>query len=488
MSTVYLGNDLRIQRIITGKKKDWKWTLIHLAGGHSDVDIEECADLMKKYIDIGWTTFDMADHYGPAEEVVGRFREKYGNVDGQFFTKWVPPPSQMTREGVEKAVVKAMDRMRTARIDLLQIHWWQYANLEYITLLKHLTDICKQGGIRYLGLTNFDTIHLKAIVHRGFKVVSNQVSFSIVDRRALANGMCSFCEENGVKVLAYGTLLGGFLTEKWLGVPEPKIDELPNWSLKKYARFINAAGGWDPFQRVLAVLSKIAQRHSVGIANVATKFILDTPGVGGVIVGARLTKSNDHIESNAQTLNLVLSDKDTAEINRAIDEHLCPVPNDVGDEYRKPPYLTAAGDLSHHATTEAIEEHEEGGVLKLSSGTVWEDIAGFSRAVRVGNQVFVSGTTATGPDGSAIGKDPEIQTHVALDKIEHAIRRAGGSGGLEHVVRTRVYVRDVDRDWEAVARAHGARFNTVRPANTLVGAPLVGEEYFVEIEADAIIL
>ena len=124
------------------------------------------------------------------------------------------------------------------------------------------------------------------------------------------------------------------------------------------------------------------------------------------------------------------------------------------------------------------------GRRSVSSGTVWESMAGYSRAVRVGDRILVSGTTATGPDGLVGAGDPAAQAHYAIAKIEAAIRQLGGR--LEDVVRTRVYVSDVAH-WEAVARVHGERFGSIRPANTLVEARLVGPEYLVEIEAEAIV-
>ena len=124
------------------------------------------------------------------------------------------------------------------------------------------------------------------------------------------------------------------------------------------------------------------------------------------------------------------------------------------------------------------------GRQSVSSGTVWESMAGYSRAVRVGDRILVSGTTATGPDGLVGADDPAAQARYAIDKIEAAIRQLGGR--LEDVVRTRVYLSDVAH-WEPVARVHGERFGHIRPANTLVEARLVGPEYLVEIEAEAIV-
>ncbi|HJZ49527.1 MAG TPA: RidA family protein [Roseiflexaceae bacterium] len=120
----------------------------------------------------------------------------------------------------------------------------------------------------------------------------------------------------------------------------------------------------------------------------------------------------------------------------------------------------------------------------VDTGTRWEALAGYARAVRVGERILVSGTTATGPQGVVGAGDVAAQAHYILDKIEAAIVELGGA--LRDVVRTRVYVRNID-DWETVARVHGERFGAIRPANTLIQAQLVGDEYLVEIEADAVI-
>ncbi|CAN5534951.1 RidA family protein [soil metagenome] len=123
---------------------------------------------------------------------------------------------------------------------------------------------------------------------------------------------------------------------------------------------------------------------------------------------------------------------------------------------------------------------------RVSSGTEWEQIVGFSRAIRVDRFVIVSGTTATDDDGNPVGVgDPAAQTDYIIRKIERALTEAGAT--LENVVRTRIYVTNAD-DWEAIGRVHGNYFGEVRPANTLVEVSrLVGDEYLVEIEADAIL-
>lgn len=124
------------------------------------------------------------------------------------------------------------------------------------------------------------------------------------------------------------------------------------------------------------------------------------------------------------------------------------------------------------------------GRRKVAGGVSWEDKYGYCRALRVGDRILVSGTTATGPDGSVAGDDAAEQARFVLDKIESAIRQLGGV--LEDVVRTRIYVRRIE-DWRAVASVHGERFRHIRPANTLIQAPLAGNDYLVEIEAEAVV-
>ena len=188
------------------------------------------------------------------------------------------------------------------------------------------------------------------------------------------------CAKHDVGILAYGTLLGGFLSERWLGKPEPKDQSSLNWSLRKYLRFINAAGGWDAFQCVLKALSIIAQKHNVNIAAVATRYVLDIPVVSAVIVGSRLSpSSSQYIASNLAAFSFALDAEDRALISK-VQKDLADIPGDNGDEYRRAPYLTATGDLSDHlAQTEndmkvamAVVSNTR---IEYSSGSKWEPIA-----------------------------------------------------------------------------------------------------------------
>jgi len=238
----------------------------------------------------------------------------------------------MTKEFVVQNNQRSLTRMKTQSLDLLQFHWWEYDDEGYLDALKYMAELKKEGKIKNLALTNFDTNHMSIIAKNGIRIVSNQVSYSIIDLRP-EKKMVPFCKEHDIKLLTYGTILGGFFSEKYVGVPEPKSkQELYTSSLSKYKRFIDAWGGWNLFQKLLLVLKNIAEKYHVGISNVATRYILDKPQVAGVIVGTRLGISK-HIEENQKTFSFKLTDDDIAKIHE-ISKAGKDLPGDCGDEYR----------------------------------------------------------------------------------------------------------------------------------------------------------
>lgn len=217
------------------------------------------------------------------------------------------------------------------------------------------------------------------LLDTGFNIATNQISCSVIDLRAVRGRMSHLCTSRAVGLLCYGTLLGGFISEKWLGQPEPADIEALNWSLRKYLRFIRAAGGWAAFQGVLTALSTVARKHSIPITAVATRWVLDLPAVKAVIVGTRLgADSEQHIADNLLAFSVKLDDEDRSIIGKA-QEGLRDLPGDCGDEYRRPPYLTATGDLSHHIEetdrARAVKEAVAAGQrVEYLSGSKWEPI------------------------------------------------------------------------------------------------------------------
>ncbi|MFB5618707.1 MAG: aldo/keto reductase, partial [Candidatus Nitrosomaritimum aestuariumsis] len=216
---IKLSDDLEICRVLNGM---WQ-----VSGAHGYIDPQNAIDEMVKYHNSGFTTWDLADIYGPAESFIGKFRAKLENLNGteelensQALTKFVPNPGPMSKSIVEYYIDQSLQKMNTAQLDLIQFHWWDYNDPSYIDALVHLSDLRDKGKIKHVGLTNFDTERLQIITEQGIRIVSNQVQYSILDNRP-EKLLTPFCQKNGIQILSYGTLLGGFLSEKYLGTPEP---------------------------------------------------------------------------------------------------------------------------------------------------------------------------------------------------------------------------------------------------------------------------
>lgn len=332
------GNDsLEICRVLNGM---WQ-----TSGGWGRIDRDDAVEAMLRYADAGLSTFDMADHYGPAEDLYGIFINKVRRERPSEYmdrvrglTKWVPPPVKMTSQFVRDSINVSRKRMDVSSLDMLQFHWWDYANRGYLDALKHLTDLKEEGKITTLALTNFDTERLQIILENGIPIVSNQVQHSIVDMRPQQR-MAELCQLTGVKLITYGTVMGGLLSEKFLdtnlSIPFAG-PPLNTPSLNKYKRMVDAWGGWKQFQTLLQTLKKVASKHGVSIATVAVKYILDQPGVAGSMVGVRLGLA-EHIEDTNAIFSLVLDEEDVESIREVSKRgrDLLKVIGDCGDEYRR---------------------------------------------------------------------------------------------------------------------------------------------------------
>jgi aryl-alcohol dehydrogenase-like predicted oxidoreductase len=328
-----LAQDLATDRIINGM---WQ-----VAGGHGYIDHELAIADMMRYHEAGFTTWDLADIYGPAEDFIGQFRGKLLAIKGEkeldkirALTKWVPQPGRITRSIVNGSIDRSLHRMGVSMVDLLQFHWWDYNNPYYMDALKYLSDLRDEGKIKHIGLTNFDTERLQIMIDSDLQIVSNQVQYSIIDRRPEVK-MIPFCLENNISLLCYGSICGGLMSERYLGRMQPSTAELNTLSLQKYKKMIDAWGGWSLFQELLSTLKRIAQKHNVTITNVAARYILDKSAVAGVIIGVRLGIV-DHRTSNTQVFNFILDKSDCEAIDAvcAKSNNLFEIIGDCGDEYR----------------------------------------------------------------------------------------------------------------------------------------------------------
>lgn len=330
----HINSDLTIHRIINGM---WQ-----VAGGHGYIDNDLAIQDMVKYHEAGFTSWDLADIYGPAEDFIGQFRHTLEELKGkeeldkiQALTKWVPQPGRITPSITRENIERSLQRMDVNSLDLLQFHWWDYSNPYYIDALRYLSDLRDEGLIKHIGLTNFDTERMQIMLDSELQIVSNQVQYSIIDRRPEVK-MTSFCIKNNISLLAYGSLCGGLISENYVGkTQEPSTFELNTLSLRKYKKMIDAWGGWNLFQELLFTLKEIAQKHHVSIANVASRYILDKPAVAGVIIGTRLGIV-DHRNNNINVFNFSLDKTDYDAIDKICikSNNLFEVIGDCGDEYR----------------------------------------------------------------------------------------------------------------------------------------------------------
>lgn len=308
-----------ISRVINGC---WQLAPDHGGGPGSEAETHRIfADL----VDHGFTTFDCADIYIGVEETIGQFRKSLANPESiQIHTKYAANRDtlhELNSEEIDAAIDRSLVRLGVGQIDLLQYHWWNYD----VPGLENLTDRMlraqQAGKIRLLGVTNFDTPHVREIVESGAPIVSLQTQYSMLDRRP-ERLMTAFCADSGVRLLPYGVLAGGFLSERYLGAGDPQD---MNRSLVKYRLIIEEAGGWDAFQDLLVSLKAVADRHGCAISTVAARWTLDQPAVAAVMLGVG---SRSRAARNQLIANLRLGDDDRSQIAAALDRLSLP-PRDM---------------------------------------------------------------------------------------------------------------------------------------------------------------
>lgn len=300
-----------ISRVIRG---GWQ-----LADGHGPVNSASAVADLIACCEAGIDTFDCADIYTGVEEIMGALRTEYARRHGnaalaalKVHTKCVPDLDRLAtvdQAYVRSIVERSLKRLRTERLDLVQLHWWDYAVAGCVETALWLDDLRREGKIHLLGGTNFDTARTAELVAAGVPLATMQVQYSLLDHRP-EQGLAAFCREHGISLLCYGSVAGGFLADRWLDEPAPRAP-FANRSLAKYKLIIDDFGGWDLFQELLRALRDVADRHSTDIASVASRSVLDKPAVAAVIVGAR---DRSHLTENVGLTGLDLTADDRAAI------------------------------------------------------------------------------------------------------------------------------------------------------------------------------
>lgn len=310
-----------ISRVIKG---GWQ-----LAGGHGSFDRAEAIRAMAEFIDAGITTFDCADIYTGVEAMIGELisgiRAEQGAAVAdriQVHTKLVPDfakLNQFTAADVEAIVDRSLKRLCLDQLDLVQFFWWDLSLGDPVGVLSSLKDLQKKGKVRHVGATNWDADSLSKFVDTGLDLMSVQVQYSLLDNRPEGR-FAAWCHERGIHLFCYGTLAGGFFSERWLGVADPGY-RFENRSLIKYRLIIDEFGGWELFQHLLGVLKQIADKHECSIAVIASRLIVDKPNVAAVIIGARTAR---HLQSTVKLFSVQLDDQDRSDVDRVLAQRTGP--------------------------------------------------------------------------------------------------------------------------------------------------------------------
>jgi len=314
-----------ISRIIKG---GWQ-----LSQGHSQTDTKEAINDMFAFVDHGITSFDCADIYTGVEELIGKFlterkRKNGSNSDIQVLTKFVPDYDALAtinKAYVEKVIDRSLKRLNVERLDVVQFSWWTYDIPGWVGTAIWLKELQQAGKINLISGTNFNANAAREIVNADVQLSTLQIQYSLLDNRP-EKELIKLCSEHSIKLLCYGTVAGGFLSEQWLNIQEPQ-PPFENRSLVKYKLMIDEFGGWDLFQSLLQTLKAIADKHKVSITNVASRYILERPQVGGVIIGAR---NASHLSENISVFDFQLDNQDYQAIQQVISKRKGP-PGDVFD-------------------------------------------------------------------------------------------------------------------------------------------------------------
>lgn len=317
MNKVDLVPGYQISPIIKG---GWQ-----LSAGHSlDRTIEDAAAVADTvaFVEAGISTLDFGDIYVGVEELIGRalkeLQSRYGQSARnmvQLHTKYVPNEKSLSPydpRDVSAIVNRSLGRLGVDQVDLVQFHWWNYEANHYLDAMRELFALKDEGKIRHIGITNFDTAKTKEFTDAGFKPASTQVQYSLLDRRVELS-LGKYCIDNGIGIIAFGTVAGGFISERFLGASEP--NEFATRSNVKYKLIIEDFGGWELFQELLRVLDQIAKNHQSDIASISSAWTLQQPGVKAVIVGAR---NQDHLNRNLAIPNIVFTESELSAVNSVL--------------------------------------------------------------------------------------------------------------------------------------------------------------------------
>ncbi|GKY99165.1 hypothetical protein MPSEU_000872000 [Mayamaea pseudoterrestris] len=316
--TVSLGKSkLQLSRSIQGY---WQ-----LAGGHGKYRKSDATANMVAHYDAGFTSLDTADIYGPSERIVGNFVGMQLQQKPVVCTKFCCFRflDDIDRAEVRDRILKACERLQVKQLPLVALFWSNYDIKRYVDVGLYLAELQEEGLIGEIGATNFDLIRLQELHKAGVPLVSHQVQLSALDRRPIQSGMVDWCHEHDIKIISFGSVASGILSDASLNAPSPLTkQEQTTASLRLYSSTAERFGDWSLVQELLHVMREIAQGvrndgrcAQANISNVAQRYVLDTPGVAAIIIGVR---NVSHLEENVRTHSFTLTAEEVDAINQVV--------------------------------------------------------------------------------------------------------------------------------------------------------------------------
>ena len=273
---------------------------------------------------LGITTYETSDNYSYGQSLLGRFLSKarqslpseiYSDI--QIHTRYTAPTtgSAPSKGTVVDSIDRSLKELKVPRLDLLQLQWWNFNVPGFEETLSLIGDLRKAGKIHHIGTTNFGVQILDRVIATNVPVITNQVQYSILDRRA-DNQLSAYAERYGINLLTYGALAGGFLGRKWISVHDPAADPMSGKRFShEYRSIIDLAGGWNTFQNLLRVLNTIASRHGCSPSAVALRWVLQKGPGRGVLIGASSPKQ---LMDLLPAFKIDLSPTDMTTINKTV--------------------------------------------------------------------------------------------------------------------------------------------------------------------------
>jgi len=300
-----------------------------LAGGHGKYDIENVQRVMKDHVAAGITSFDTADIYGPSEAIIGPVAKDLGPSSCGVNTKLcIFNAGDVTKESIRSRVLKSRSRCG-GNIDALQFFWADETNPKFVDVSLWLSEMREEGLFGELGVTNFDVNCVRKMVKAGAQIRTNQVQHSALDRRPIQSGQAQYCAENDIKLISFGTVGAGILSDAYLNRAKPGGGDIDSTSMRMYSSTASRFGSWELVQELLSTMDGVAKsvRDSgrcpdCNISNIAQRYVLDTdPTNGCLLVGVRNSK---HIAENVRTHQFVLEKGEIEAISKVVEKRKGP--------------------------------------------------------------------------------------------------------------------------------------------------------------------